>query len=143
MSQVQEKGIFVIGKVECLRCAILAPGIEKKQFEGCYGRADCPATAFKIVVGTNIEKAAKAIASAMFDNDFAKVSKFMERLGKYDPIISAQIMTAVKSELTTMELQAELMGDDGEEAEEEESEITPADEQESPVDASDWDSPSA
>ena len=101
-----EAGYVVIDRIDCLKCAHLAPGVAKTLYTctADNGNPNCPAQALTIIIGTNVEKAARAITNSLMENDFEKASRNLGRLGTYHEVIQAQVMAEVRENLINSEI---------------------------------------
>lgn len=87
---------LMVRKPECLTCTHLVPFIDGTAY-GCFKDKLCPAReGVRICIGTDLEKASDQIAEAMRNNDVALLTRFMNKLSKFDKRIQDEIMSKAK-----------------------------------------------
>lgn len=113
----QEKNIIMIDKPECLKCSRLSTVLDKVPFVkkknpktgetktikisvkeyscGPETNPACPASSFKIILGTNVEHVAQQIVIAERCSDTSKLSALYLSLENFDPIVKEAVMAEV------------------------------------------------
>lgn len=96
-------GTFIIDNEDCMRCAVLAPDINTKAFDCTYenGNKNCPARDIVVIIGTDSDRAGKAIAKAVLGGDFDKSAKLLKKLSGYHPVVQQDVMRIFKEAMLT------------------------------------------